>query len=351
MARIGIIGTGWGARVQVPAFRDAGLDVTGIAGAHRNKTRRVAEELDAKPYDDWRDLIAADDVDLISIVTPPAEHLAMATASLEAGKHVLSEKPTALNAREAEQLVATAAAHPDRLALIDHEMRFLPAWRTARERMRDLGAVRYIEARYASPSRGDRKREWNWWSDATRGGGVWGAVGSHFVDAVRYFAGEIDAVQAMLATVIRERPFGEGTREVTSDDLAGIHLRLRSGAVAMMTFSSVASGPDEATTMTIHGEEGALRLLREELLTAMQGEPFTRAAGAPLEDRRGNSPGGAFGTATYHLGRAIKAALDDGDASALAPAATFADGLAQQRVLDAARTSSGTDGRWIKIPV
>jgi len=172
MARIGIIGTGWGARVQVPAFRDAGLDVTGIAGAHRNKTRRVAEELDVKAYDDWRELIAADDVDLVSIVTPPAEHVAMAIASLDGGKHVLSEKPAALNAREAEQLVDAAQSHPTQLALIDHELRFLPAWRAARERVRELGAIRYIEVRYASPSRGDRTREWNWWSDATRGGGV-----------------------------------------------------------------------------------------------------------------------------------------------------------------------------------
>jgi predicted dehydrogenase len=349
MTKIGIIGTGWGARVQVPAFRDAGLDVIGIAGAHRNKTHRVAGELQVTAFDDWRELVASNDVDLISIVTPPAEHLPMALAALEANKHVLSEKPTALNTHEAEQLVAAAKAHPDRLALIDHEMRFLPAWRSARERLRDLGDIRYIEARYASPSRGDRKREWNWWSDASRGGGVWGAVGSHFVDAIRYFAGEIEAVQAMLTTVIRERPFGEATREVTSDDLAGVHLRLRSGAVAMMTFSSVASGPDEATTMTIHGEEGALRLLREELLTAMQGEPFTRAAGGPLDERRGNSPGGAFGTATLHLGRAIKAALDDGDATALTPAATFEDGLAQQRVLDAARESSANRGAWTPV--
>src|ERR1051325_1274871 len=164
MTKIGIIGTGWGARVQVPAFRDAGLDVIGTAGAHRNKTHRVAGERQVTAFDDWRELVASNDVDLISIVTPPAEHLPMALAALEANKHVLSEKPTALNTHEAEQLVAAAKAHPDRLALIDHEMRFLPAWRSARERLRDLGDIRYIEARYASPSRGDRKREWNGWS-------------------------------------------------------------------------------------------------------------------------------------------------------------------------------------------
>jgi len=349
MARIGIVGTGWGARVQVPAFREAGLEVIAIAGAHRNKTHRVAEELELRAHDDWHELVAANDIDLVSIVTPPAEHLTMATAALDAGKHVLSEKPTALNAAEAEQLVEAARRHTDRLALIDHEMRFLPSWRMARARIGELGTIRYVEVRYASPSRGDRSREWNWWSDASRGGGVWGAVGSHYVDAVRYFAGEIDAVQAMLTTVIRERPFGDAMREVTSDDLAAVHLRLRSGAAAMMTFSAVASGPDEATSTTIHGEEGAMRLVREELLTALHGEPFTRAAGGPLEDRRGNSPGGAFGTATVHLGRALKAFFDDGDRDALAVAATFEDGLAQQRVLDAARRSSVDRGCWQNI--
>ena len=125
-------------------------------------------------------------------------------------------------------------------------------------------------------------------------------------------------------------------RAVTADDFAGVHLRLRGGAVAAMTFSAVAGGPDEPSTLTVHGEEGALRLTGEELLFARRGEPFTRIAGGDLQQRPGNSPGGAFGTGTLLLGRALRSALDEGDRDALAPAATFADGLAQQRVLDAA---------------
>src|SRR4051812_1354761 len=102
MARVGIIGTGWGARVQVPAFREAGLQVAGIAGRDAAKTSRIAGELGVRAFDDWRGLIAESGVDLISIVTPPHEHLAMATEALEAGRHVLSEKPMALNVAEAE---------------------------------------------------------------------------------------------------------------------------------------------------------------------------------------------------------------------------------------------------------
>ena len=105
-----------------------------------------------------------------------------------------------------------------------------------------------------------------------------------------------------------------------------------------MTFSAVASGPDEPTTLTIHGEEGA-----HAPRSAKSSSPPCAASPSPpppaasRSDRRGNSAGGAFGSGTYFLGRALRSALDDGDRSALANAATFEDGLAQQRVLDAAR--------------
>ena len=92
-----------------------------------------------------------------------------------------------------------------------------------------------------------------------------------------------------------------------------------------------------------------MRLAGEELLTAMRGEPFTVASSAGRSDRKGNSAGGAFGSGTYLLGRAIRSALDDGDRSALADAATFDDGLAQQRVLDAARMSNAKGGAWVTL--
>ncbi len=319
MARVGIIGTGWGAKAQVPAFREAGLDVVGIAGRSPERTRDTAKELDLQPFDDWRALIESN-VDLVTIVTPPSEHLAMAIAALEAGKHVVCEKPTAMNAEEAEQLVIAVRRHPDRIAIIDHELRFLPSFRAARERIgEDLGKFWYAEVRYSSPVRGDANRAWNWWSDAEQGGGIWGAVGSHFVDPLRYLVGEIEAVQATLHTFIGERPYDDGRRKVTADDFAAVHARLRGGGIAAMT------------------------------LMATRGKPFTRIVGVDTAKRPGNSAGGAFGTGSLELGRALRTAIDDGDRSALEPAATFEDGLAQQRVLDAARRSSGRDGGWEKV--
>jgi predicted dehydrogenase len=348
MVRIGIVGTGWGARVQVPTFREAGLDVVAIAGFHRNKTHELATELDVRPHDTWREIVTSPDIDLVSIVTPPAEHREMAISALEAGKHVICEKPTALNALEAEHLVAAAMRRPEQIAIIDHELRFLPSWREARARIGDIGDVRYAEVRYSSPARGDRSRGWNWWSDASRGGGIWGAVGSHFIDALRYFGMEFESAQALMHTVIDQRPFGESTREVTADDWVSAHFRMRGGAVTTMSFSAVSSGPDEPAVMTIYGEKGAMRFSGEEVLLSTGGAPFTVLSGDPLAKRPGNSPGGAFGTGTLHLGRALRAAIDEGDRNALAPAATFEDGLMQQRVLDAARRSS-SDGSWVRV--
>lgn len=348
MAKIAIVGTGWGTRVQVPLFREAGLQVVAIAGFNREKTAGLATDLGLRAYDDWRELVASPNVDLVSIVTPPSEHREMSLAALEAGKHVLCEKPTALDAGEAEAMLAAAAKHPRQLTLIDHELRFLPAWRETRERIGEIGAIRYAEVRYSSPARGDRSREWNWWSDASRGGGILGAVGSHFADALRYFGMEFESAQALLRTTIDRRPSGDGTREVTSDDWTAAQFRMRGGAVASMTFSAVSRGPDETSMMTIHGEEGAFRFIGEEVLISKGGAPFTPFAGGEMAKRPGNSHGGAFGTGTLHLGHALRAALDDGDLSALSPAATFHDGLAQQRVLDAARRSSSS-GSWAAV--
>lgn len=346
MARIGIIGTGWGARTQVPAFRTAGLEVVGLAGRDEEKTRRLAGELQVVPFTGWRELVASRAVDLVSIVTPPSEHREMAIAALEAGKHVLSEKPTALDAAEAEEMVRAAARHPDRLALIDHELRFLPSWRLARERMAAIGPLRHAEVRYTSPARADPQRPWNWWSDERQGGGVWGAVGSHFVDALRYFGHEFDAVQALLHTFIVERPAADGgKRRVTADDFAAVHARLSEGAFATMAFSVVAA-VEEPTMLTLHGERGALRLLGADLLAAPPGGGWVHERRGTSETRPGDSAGGAFGSGTVELGRALRALLDSGDRAALLPAATFADGLAQQRVLDAARRSQGHGGCW-----
>jgi predicted dehydrogenase len=354
MVRVGIIGTGWGSRVQVPLFTKAGLEVAAIAGRDPERTDKVAASLGVDARNDWLSIIDDPSVYLVSIVTPPLLHCEMALAALDSGKHVVCEKPTAMNAAEAAEMLRAAEEHPNQIALIDHELRFLPSWRAAKSCVQGIGAVRFVEARFSSPSRGDTSRAWNWWSDAPQGGGVWGAVGSHFVDGVRYLVGEIEEAQAVMETFIAERPSSDGQRAVTSDDFAAVHLRLAGGALAATTLS-VVSTVDEASVITIHGEDGGIRVESDQWWRADRAGRWqlqqTEAGNLPDDPAviPGNSPGGYFGSGTWYLAKALARAIDDGEREALTPAASFRDGLLQQRVLDAARASAAGNGSWVRV--
>lgn len=342
---IGIIGTGWGVRVQVPAFRAAGLEVTALAGRDAVKTARIAADLGIGwSTGDWRALLARPDVALVSIVTPPNMHCEMAVAALEAGKHVLCEKPTAMNAGEAEHMLNVASAHPDRFALIDHELRFLPTLQLARSMIAvgKIGYLRHAEFRVISSSRADLQRPWNWWSDVTQGGGVFGAIGSHQIDTLRYLLDdEVRAAQGFLHTFVTERPIGNGAerRRVTADDFAAFQLQFDGGATATAIASTVAR-VDEPNSLTLYGSAGSLRFGDGRLWYAAPGDSFEEIT---PPHRVTFPPGisGDFPQGSVYLGHALRAALA-GDRGALEPAATFADGLRVQQVLDAVRRGHTT---------
>jgi predicted dehydrogenase len=100
--RIGVIGVGFGVTVHVPAFQSEGLEVGAICSRRRERAASAASQFGIpEVFDDWRELVASPDLDAVSIVTPPSLHHQMALAALEAGKHVILEKPFTLNAAEA----------------------------------------------------------------------------------------------------------------------------------------------------------------------------------------------------------------------------------------------------------
>src|SRR5688572_3746708 len=130
---IGIVGTGFARTTQIPGFRDCmGAKIVAIASAHRERAETVAKEFGIDHVaDDWQELVQRDDVDLVSIVTPPATHVEITLAAIEQRKAVLCEKPMAINADQSAQMVEKAKA-AGVLALIDHELRFLNSRRTMR---------------------------------------------------------------------------------------------------------------------------------------------------------------------------------------------------------------------------
>src|SRR5947209_15947971 len=187
--RIGIIGAGFARTTQIPGFKAVkDARVVAIASARREHAEEVAREFDIPHVEsDWRELVARDDVDLVSIVTPVVTHCEMALAALDRGKALLCEKPMAMDATEARRMW-DRARELNAFALIDHELRFLPG----RIKMRDMiqrgeiGKVKHVKLTFRSDSRADIERPWNWWSDIKQGGGTLGAIGSHVVDAFRW---------------------------------------------------------------------------------------------------------------------------------------------------------------------
>ena len=186
IVRIGIIGAGFARTTQIPAFKNCeGARIVAIASAHREHAEEVAREFDIPHVEDG--VINRDDVDLVSIATPVVTHCEMTLAALDRGKHVLCEKPMAMNGDEARHM-KERAQEAAVLALIDHELRFLPGRLKMRELLQagDIGKIKHVKLTFRSDSRADFTRPWNWWSDIKQGGGTLGAIGSHVLDGFRW---------------------------------------------------------------------------------------------------------------------------------------------------------------------
>ena len=348
-AGVGIIGTGFARTVQIPGFRACeGARVVAVASGRRENAERVAREFDIPTVcETWRDVVAREDVDLVSVVTPPVTHLEMTLAALDAGKAVLCEKPFAMTTAQADAMRERAAA-ARKLAHVDHELRFLPARRKMRDLLRGgaVGRVRHARFSFGVGSRASAERAWDWWSDAGAGGGVLGAIGSHAVDTLRWLVGaEVSEVFCSLATHVAERPAGGGgeLRRVTTDDEANLLLRfadgeLTEGATGAISVSVVEPG-EPRHVVELFGTRGGLRMSRGDKLWlselgAHEWQPVETGAADLAAGMHDDEWARGFTLFSRELVRALREGrrfVED--------AATFDDGYHIQRVLDAARRS------------
>jgi predicted dehydrogenase len=354
---IGIVGAGFARTTQIPGFQNCqGARVVAITSRHRERAESVATEFGIEHVtDDWKELVARDDVDLVSVVTPPATHLEITLAALDRGKAVLCEKPMALDAAEAKRMT-DRAREAGVLALIDHELRFLNSRRKMRAMLHSgaIGTVRHCNYVFRSDYR-SVLGNWDWWSDVTMGGGTLGAIGSHAIDSFRWMLNaEISQVFCILSTHIAERPdksTGE-KRRVTTDDDAKLMFRfadspLTKNATGAASLSVVESGKHE-NKLEIYGSSGAL-------MVEESGELWHSPAGAgawrPVQvDQDPIAPGmreGSWSRGFTAFSGAIVAALSKGQTT-VEGAATFEDGYRVQLVLDAARASNKS-GCWTPV--
>ena len=154
--RVGFIGSGFARRVQLPGLQFVpGARATAVASGHRSNAEAVAREFGLRAYNDGEALARASDVDLVVVSSTPDSHARYAIAALEAGKHVLCEKPMAIDAFEAAKMVAATEQHPDSVAWVDHELRYEPNRRRAREliRSRAIGDLQHTTGEVVSGHR------------------------------------------------------------------------------------------------------------------------------------------------------------------------------------------------------
>ncbi len=352
--RVAVLGTSFGRNVQVPGFRShPGFEVVALAGRDREKTARVAAELGVPgAWTDWRELLEREKPDLVSVATPVVHHHPMMLAAIAAGAHVLCEKPTAMDRFQAAEM-RDAAAAAGRVAGINHEFRFLPARVHARALVRRgaIGRPRRgtILGRYAlwttPASRGP-----TWLSDASRGGGILGALGSHHVDALRTVLGEPRRVRGgPRVDQPRRGPVATGGPEAlaTADDACTFELEFEGGATGLVDLSACA--PYRWEQHEIRGEEATLRFEeRGERLWRLAPGREPEELPIPEDCLLERAEGEHWLLAPFRrIVDGLHRAVDRGEP--LEPSFA-ADAVAVQSVLDAVR-ASGRSGGWVDVEV
>ena len=350
-----VVGTAFGARAHVPALQRAGYDVVALVGRDPERTARRAERAGVSLACTSLAEALRLAPDVVAVSTGPAEHYQISAEALDAGCHIVCEKPFTLNLAQAQDLDRRAAA-ADRIAYIAHEFRFVPSHALfARVLARgDIGEPRLATIiAHTNLVADPAGRAPDWWFDPARGGGWLGASGSHGIDLLRCWLGEFEAVSCRLCVT--------SDRTNVADDSFSMGFVMRSGVQGLFQSGAGAWG-DACTVIRVGGSQGSV------WIDDMSGSGNVEAARGPvmLADRAGTREvevppelmldhSGLEGPAVHNIAPFARLYSLLGDAirgtppTAAPRPATFTDGVACMAVLDACRASSAQDGRWIAV--
>ncbi|TQJ41183.1 putative dehydrogenase [Arthrobacter sp. SLBN-112] len=313
---------------------------------------------------DWRQVIERDDVDIVDICAPGWLHAEIAIAALQAGKHVLAEKPLSNTLAESEAMVSAAQAARERgvQSMIGFNYRRVPALAYARQLIAAgrLGKVLQVRASYLQDWLTDSSAPMSWrLRKETAGSGALGDIASHAIDQVQYLLDDaVTEASGRLHTFIGRRPGPDGVEEVTVDDAVWATLSLAGGVVASVEASRVATGRKNSLRIEVYGSSGSLafdleRLNELEFLDATNPaaeQGFRRIVVTEPEQPYVSAwwpQGHVLGwehTFTHQIGDFL-AAIRDGNP----PSPSFEDGLQVQRVLAAIEESAAAKSGVVHI--
>ncbi|MEU5657067.1 Gfo/Idh/MocA family oxidoreductase [Streptomyces sp. NPDC047737] len=384
---VGMVGYAFMGAAHSQGWRTAGhvfdLPVRPVLAAICGRDRTAVESAAARhgwaaAETDWRALIARDDVQLVDICTPGDSHAEIAIAALEAGKHVLCEKPLANTVAEAEAMAEAAerAAARGQVAIVGFNYRKVPALTYARALIEEgrLGTLRHVRATYLQDWLVDPESPLTWRLEREHAGsGALGDLGAHIVDLAQYLAGEpLAGVSAVSETFVRERPVlagpaaglsgapdGTARGAVTVDDAALFTGRLASGALASFEATRMAAGRKNALRLEINGELGSIAFDLErlnELSFHDHTEPAVSAGFRRILVTEPEHPyleawwppghGLGYEHTFVHQARDVVRTITEGRAAV----PSFADGLQVQRVLAAVEESAAKNSTYTPVP-
>ncbi len=339
----GIVGLGYG-RAHLAGLRAAGCEV--VALCQRNEV--AARELAAKhgvpaAYARWEDMIAKARPDIVAIATPPALHLPILRAAMEAGAHVICEKPLAMNRTEALEMIAIAK-RTGRTAITGFNWRYPAAMQRFKSMVDSghLGRVFHVNARWFNPAWASETAAATWRMDRSQAGhGAMGDQGVHLIDMMRWLFGEFASVSAQAGIAY-------ASRKADAEDHCSVLAELASGAQVSFTVSRVAHGLNEHS-IEAYGSNGALSLRVQRAGANWHvGDLQAAKAGGMLERVAVDSPI-AVDPAEDRLdiiGRATVAPMLRemlaGIARGAQPSPSLEDGMRAQAVLDAVLESLRT---------
>ncbi len=352
--RVGVIGTSWWAdAVHLPGpASHPGATTAAICGRNRSRAEEMAQKYDIPTvYTDYREMIEKGDLRAVVIATPDDLHYPMTMHALDVGLHVMCEKPLALNVGQAQEMYQKAEAVGVK-HMVFFTYRWLPHYRYLKQLVDGGYLGRLFHCDISWQFGYGRGGSYTWRFDRGRANGILGDLGSHVIDFVRWYGGDIASVNAHLATFV-ERPGPEGQPLDPANDSAMLTLAFENGAQGLIHVSAVTHVGHSRVDISLAGDSGTLEgtfsLFGAELRGARQGQGGLETLTVPADLCGGVMPAD-FADVTrlfceHPIGDRlfIDTILED-----RRPSPSFYDGLKAQEVIGAA-IESHESGHWVSL--